>query len=415
MEMWNKKYHEKHKVFSLYGHLLDYNRLFSAWTKVKQNQGAGGIDQITIEMFDGQHDLHLKTLQQHLQEKTYCPHPVRRVQIEKDGSDKLRNLGIPTILDRVVQQVLKDLLEPIFDPFFSEHSFGYRPGRSTHDALRVVKNLREQYDWIVDADIKGFFDNVNHDILLDLVNERMSDGSILRLLRSILQSGVYFEGEVYPTEQGTPQGGVISPLLANIYLNHLDRRLEEMGYSFVRYADDLLIFCPSREEAQSALAFVEIVLSKELLLELNHEKTKLCHISRDDDPPAPLGECRPFEFLGFRIHKWWMIPTERSVQRFKNKIRRLTIRHYKYANETWMHGLNAVIRGWGNYFRIGTVKTLFKRLSRWIRIRIRLILGRRRHWKVRYNRRWLSALYGVYPNSFLMKMGFITLDGLLSN
>jgi group II intron reverse transcriptase/maturase len=413
--MWNKKYHEKHKVFSLYGHLLAFNRLFEAWTKVKQNRGAGGVDQITIEMYERQCDLHLKTLQRHLQEKTYRPGPVRRVQIEKDYSDTLRNLGIPTIQDRVLQQALKDLLEPIFDPFFSEHSYGYRPGRSAHDALRAAQTLRERYDWIVDADIKGFFDNVNHDILLDLVNERISDGSILCLLRSILQAGVYFEGEVHPTERGTPQGGVISPLLANIYLNHLDRRLKEMGYSFVRYADDHLIFCSSREEAQSALAFVNEVLSEELSLELSPEKTKLCCIKRGDDPTVPLKECRPFEFLGFRIHKWWMTPTERSVKRFKDKIRRLTIRHHKYQNDSWIPALNAVIRGWGNYFRIGTVKMLFKRLSRWIRIRIRLILGRRRRWKIRYNRRWLTTLYRVYPNSFLKKMGLITLDSLLGN
>lgn len=411
--MWNRKYHEEHKVFSLYGHLLDLNRLSQAWTKVKRNGGAGGVDQINIEMFERQHDLHLRTLQRHLQDKTYSPRPVRRVQIEKEGSDKLRNLGIPTILDRVLQQALKDLLEPIFEPTFSEHSYGYRPGRSAHDALHEVKRLREHCDWIVDADIKGFFDNVDHDILLDLVNEQVSDGSILRLLRSILQSGVYFEGETYPTEEGTPQGGVISPLLANIYLNHLDRRLEELGYSFVRYADDFLIFCSSREEAQSALTFVHQVVTTDLGLELSPEKTKLCCITRDADPTIPSEELRPFEFLGFRIHKWWMIPTGRSLKRFKDKIRRLTIRHYNYQTDIWVASLNAVIRGWCNYFRIGTVKTLFDKLSRWIRNRLRMVLLRRRRRKVRQNRKTLLPSYYTYTNSFFVKMGLITPNDLL--
>ena len=414
MEMWNKKYHEKHKAYSLYGDLLDYNNLVKAWSKVKRNKGAGGVDKMTIDMFDSQLDLHLGTLLRRLKDKSYQPQPVRRVPIEKEGSDKLRNLGIPTILDRVVQQALKDLIEPIFDPEFSDHSYGYRPGRSAHDALNEVKVLCEQYDWIVNTDIKGFFDNVDHEILLDLVNERISDGSILKLIRKFLESGVYFDGKVHETEKGTPQGGVISPFLANVYLNHLDRRLEEAGIVFVRYADDFLVFCRSMEDAEVYLSFVRTILHDELRLELSLEKTKLCCIKRDwDDVGIPPSYYRPFEFLGFRIHKWWMIPTEKAIKRFRDKIRALTIRHFRYETESWIQKLNAVVRGWGNYFRIGTVKMLFRRLSRWIRNRIRLILGRRRKWKVRYNRRWLNTLYRVYTNSDLRKLGLITLEGFL--
>jgi group II intron reverse transcriptase/maturase len=313
----------------------------------------------------------------------------------------------------VLQQALKDLLEPIFEPIFSDQSFGYRPGRSAHDALNEVRRLREQHDWIVDADIKGFFDNVDHDILLDLVNEQVSDGSILRLLRSILQSGVSFEGVILPTEQGTPQGGVISPLLANIYLNHLDRRLEERGYAFVRYADDFLIFCMTREEAESALAFVHEVVSTDLDLELSPEKTQLCCIRRGEDSTIPLDLCRPFEFLGFRIHNWWMIPVKRAVKRFKDKIRGLTIRHYNYQTDVWIPKLNSVIRGWSNYYRIKTVKTLFKKLSRWIRIRLRMVFLRRRYRKVRQNRGTLLPSYYTYTNSFFMELGLITPEELL--
>lgn len=411
--MWNRKYHAKHKVFSLYGHLLDLNRLTEAWTKVKQNDGAGGVDKITIEMFERQHDLHLRTLRRRLQNKTYTPSPVRRVQIEKEGSSKVRNLGIPTILDRVLQQALKDLLEPIFEPIFSDRSFGYRPGRSAHDALDEVKRLREDHDWIVDADIKGFFDNVDHEILLDFVNEQVSDGSILRLIRSILNSGVSFEGVILPTEKGTPQGGVISPLLANIYLNHLDRRLEEEGYAFVRYADDFLIFCTSRGEAETALGFVHDVVSTDLDLELSPEKTQVCCIHRDEDSTIPKDLRRPFEFLGFIIHKWWMIPNKRAVKRFKSKMRGLTIRHCNYQTDTWIPRLNSVIRGWSNYYRIGTVKTLFKKLSRWIRIRMRMVFLRRRYRKVRLNRGTLLPSYYTYTNSFFMELGLITPEELL--
>jgi len=249
--MWNKPYHEKVKVHSLYGHLLDLNRLRTAWKKVKQNDGAGGVDRVTLGMFECQLDLQLRTLQRQLQEKTYLPQPVRRVPIEKAGSDKLRNLGIPTVRDRVVQQAVKDLLEPIFDPHFSARSHGYRPGHSQHGALDEVKVFRKHFDWVLDADIKGFFDNVDHEVLLDLVNERVSDGSILKLLRMFLESGVYFDGMVHPTDVGTPQGGVISPLLANIYLHHLDRQLVAEDIFFVRYADDIVVFCESRADAEA--------------------------------------------------------------------------------------------------------------------------------------------------------------------
>jgi group II intron reverse transcriptase/maturase len=414
--MWNKQYHEKDKVFSLYGHLLDINRLRNAWKKVKQNDGAGGVDKVTIGMFECQLDLQLETLRRQLQEKTYRPQPVRRVPIEKEGSDKLRNLGIPTIRDRVVQQALKDLLEPIFDPQFSPRSHGYRPGHSQHGALDEVKIFRKHYDWVLDADIKGFFDNVDHEVLLDLVNERVSDGSILKLIRMFLESGVYFDGMVHPTDIGTPQGGVISPLLANVYLNHLDRTLSEEEILFVRFADDLVVFCESRASAEATLRLVREILEGDLHVELSVEKTKIVNLKYEVDEDGVVHpDYGPFEYLGFRVSHSGMSPCDRSIKKFKDRIRELTIRHRTYELTSWFRRLNAAIRGWGNYFVYGTVKKVFMSLSGWIRDRVRLVLGNARKWRVRYNLRWLKYLRLVYPNSVLCEMGLITLDNLLDS
>jgi group II intron reverse transcriptase/maturase len=416
--MWNKQYHEKEKVHSLYGHLLDMIRLRAAWMKVKRNDGAGGVDKVTIGMFERQLDLQLRTLQRQLQEKTYCPQPVRRVQIEKDGSSKLRDLGIPTIRDRIVQQVLKDLLEPIFDPHFSPHSHGYRPGHSQHGALDEVKVFRERYDWVLDADIKGFFDNVDHEVLLDLVNERVSDGSILKLLRMFLESGVYFDGVVHPSDVGTPQGGVISPLLANIYLNHLDRHLSEHEVSFVRYADDLVVFCESRTRADALLCFVRKILEGDLHVELSVEKTRIVTLGYEVDKDGNIQfhpDHGPFNYLGFRVSRSGMSPCARSLKKFKDKIRALTIRCRTYELSSWFARLNRTIRGWCNYFGYGTVNKLFRQLSQWIRDRVRLVLGRNHKRTIRYNRRSLNSLRLQYTNAVLCEMGLITPDYLLDS
>lgn len=411
---WNKEYHEKHKVYTLYGDLLNHGQLLEAWAKVKRNRGAGGVDEVSIQMFESQLSVQLEILLRQLQRKTYRPQPVRRVGIKKANSDKIRNLGIPAVRDRVVQQALKDLLEPIFDPHFSEHSHGYRQGHSAHDALNEVKLLRESYDWVIDADIKGFFDHVDHDILLDLVNERVSDGSILRLIRRFLESGVKFDGIVHASDKGTPQGGVISPLLANIYLNHLDRRLKEYGLPFVRYADDFLVFCTTRYEAESTLELISSILSNDLKLELSADKTKLVYLKYEPDSTGTIPrEYGPFTFLGFVVRRRWISPTAAALNRFKDKIRSLTKRHVRYDTEQWMRGLNAVIQGWGRYFRVGTVKTLFADLDKWIRMRVRLVLGRRRI-HLRHNPRWQKELQLIYPNSVLGEMGLTTLVNLLT-
>ena len=412
--MWNKPYHEKVKVHSLYGHLMDMKRLRAAWKKVKSNDGAGGVDKVTIGMFECQLDLQLKTLQRQLQEKTYRPQPVRRVPIEKVGSDKLRNLGIPTVRDRIVQQVVKDLLEPIFDPHFSARSHGYRAGHSQHGALDEVKIFRKPFDWVLDADIKGFFDNVDHEILLDLVNERVSDGSILKLLRMFLESGVYFDGMVHPTDVGTPQGGVISPLLANIYLHHLDRQLTAEDIFFVRYADDMVVFCDSRADAEATQRLIGEILENELHVELNAEKTKIVYLRYEKDVNGNLlPDYGPFEYLGFRVSRSGMSPCERSVKKFKDSIRDVTIRHRTYETSWWIRTLNSKIRGWCNYFGYGTVKKIYRDLSGWIRTRVRLNLGSRKKSHIRYNGRCMKTLRQRYTNAVLRELGLITPDLLL--
>lgn len=232
MKRWNEKYHDKFKHHSLSGQLMDIRYLEEAWKKVKANRGTGGIDGETIESFETQKDQKLAEIRRLLKERRYEPQPVRRVDIPKpDG--RTRPLGIPTIRDRVVQQTLKGLLEPIFEEIFLEGSHGYRPGKDAHQAMKKVEGYIERgYCWLVDADIQGFFDHVNHDILMDLVREKIADGRVLDLLEAFLKCGVMKDGEFGETVEGTPQGGVISPLLANIYLNHFDRRMGEEGIPF---------------------------------------------------------------------------------------------------------------------------------------------------------------------------------------
>jgi group II intron reverse transcriptase/maturase len=326
-------------------------------------------------------------------------------------------LGIPAIRDRVVQQALKELLEPIFDPYFSPRSHGYRKGHSQHGALDEVKGFREHYDWVLDADIKGFFDNVDHEVLLDLVNERVSDGSILKLIRMFLESGIWFEGVVTPSEMGTPQGGVISPLLANIYLHHLDRQLTAEDIFFVRFADDLVVFCDSRVGAEATERLIMEILENDLHVELSAEKTKIVCLRYEEDAAGNVHpDYGPFEFLGFKVSRNGMSPRDRSIKKFKDTIRRLTIRHRTYETTWWIQTLNSKIRGWCNYFGYGRVKILFRNLSQWIRDRVRLNLGSRRKWDVRYNIRWLTPLrLEHYPNSVLREMGLITPEDLLDS
>lgn len=264
---------------------------------------------------------------------------------------------------------------------------------------------------MIDADIKGFFDNVDHDILLDIVNEKVSDGSILKLIRKFLEAGVLKDGEFMETTVGTPQGGVISPLLANIYLHHLDRRLEERGYRFVRYADDFLVFCNTKEEAEHGLQFIKQVLKEELKLDLNTDKTSIAYISyKRYEKGKQRPERKDINFLGFRINRYHTVPRKRSVERFKDKIRQETKRSWTRDTKEMIHSINRKIRGWANYYKHGSVKTLFSELDAWIRTRIRLNLGKRKVKDFKLNKHYMSISKYKYTNRDLLKMGLKSLS-----
>jgi group II intron reverse transcriptase/maturase len=243
MKKWNQQYHDKFKRHTLIFQVWDEKNLERAWKQVKVNKGSAGIDDISINEFEQNLSRNLAEIQRLLKEKRYVPKPVKRVFIPK-GNGKMRPLGIPTVRDRVVQQALKNVLEPIFEEIFLPQSHGYRPNTDAHAAIKKAEAYLERgYHWVVDADIEGFFDHVDHQILMDLVCEKVSDGRVLSLVESFLKSGIMNEGIFEESTEGTPQGGNLSPLLANIYLNHFDRRMGDYGYLLLRYADDIVIFC----------------------------------------------------------------------------------------------------------------------------------------------------------------------------
>jgi group II intron reverse transcriptase/maturase len=263
-----------------------------AWEKVKANRGSGGVDGQNLKEFAAQLDQQLDRLQSELKGDAYQPQPVRQVQIPKAGKpDEFRKLGIPTIYDRVCQQALLNRLEPIFEPVFDEANFGYRRGRSTKDAMRKVwREIHSGREWIVDADLKNFFGSVDHEKLLTLVAQRIADGRVLRLIRAMLKAGSYGKGQLFPSERGTPEGGVVSPLLSNILLTPFDREMRRRGYQVTRFADDWVVTCTSAAEARAAIDAALRILS-ELGVQLNPRKTRVVHVQRG------------FEFLGYLVKR----------------------------------------------------------------------------------------------------------------
>jgi len=380
------------KAHSLIGQVYDPRNLRRAWERVRKNRGAGGVDRISIGRFEEDHGRYLTVLQQRLADGRYRPRPVRRVEIDKPGSAAKRPLGIPTVVDRVCQQALRQVLEPIFEPTFSGVSFGFRPGRSAHAAMRRIwGQLQAGGKWIVDGDIADFFGTISHDRLVALVAERVADSKVLGLIRQTLEAGALRDGVYESAVAGTPQGGVISPLLSNIYLHVFDEWMERAGFQLTRYADDWLIVCRTRAEAERALASACAVLEGELGLRVHPEKTRIVHVSQG------------FEFLGYKIglgrglrfkqggSGLYAIPRQRSVDRFKDKVRALTRRRIAVPLEELIRDLNLVIRGWGMYYRRANVRRLFNRLNMWI---VRRIWG----WRFK---RWRNAGWRTLPETRL--------------
>jgi RNA-directed DNA polymerase len=354
------------KAHSLTGRITD-GLMLESFKAVKRNRGAAGIDKVSIQMFEANLAENLRALMRDLKTGSFEPFPLRRVLIPKNETE-FRPLGIPAVRDRVAQEVVRRLLNPIFEPLFHPASFGFRQKRNCHMALEAVLKLHDEgYRFVLDADIKGFFDNLSHQIMMQKVAERVADGNILRLVEKFLTSGVMDNGIFKPTTIGTPQGGVVSPLLANIVLNHLDWQLDRAGLRFVRYADDFVVLCQSQEKAKEALALVEQVLNGGLDLQLSREKTKVTSFGKG------------YAFLGFTLSSRSRLMRPKSVKKFKDKIRELTRRKYNLDADRIVQ-LNRVIRGTAQYFATPffTGRDVFYKLDCWIRMRLRCMRTKRK-------------------------------------
>jgi RNA-directed DNA polymerase len=353
--------------FSLIDKVYADRTLELAWEKVKSNAGGSGVDNITVARFAKDCPRGLLGLKEQLRKASYQPLPVKRVWIPKPGTNEKRPLGIPTVRDRIVQTALRSVIEPIFEHRFAEHSYGFRPGRGCKDALRRVQGLlNEGHTWIVDADLKAYFDTIPKDRLMSRVKERIADSRVLTLIRSYLDQGVMEELTLHePTEKGTPQGAVISPLLANIYLDPLDHLLAACGVQMVRYADDFVLLCRSEGEAKAALARVQTWVTDNGLT-LHPEKTHIV------DATQPGG----FDLLGYHFERGYKWPRRKALDRFKDKVRALTPRTSGESMEVTVTKLNDMLRGWFGYFK-HSHRTTFPRLDGYIRGRLRSILRKR--------------------------------------
>jgi len=350
------------KYYSLYGQLLSKQRLYEAFRHVKRNKGAAGIDGQSLSGFEANLEVELSCLLLELKEKRYRAQPVRRVAIAKDdGGERL--LGIPTVRDRVVQQALRSILEPIFDPGFHPSSYGYRPGRSGHHAIGKAELFIRRYrrEWVVDMDLSKCFDTLNHDLIIRQFRQRITDGSVLSLLRQFLESGVMVGYHLEETELGSPQGGVISPLIANAYLDAFDQFMKARGHRIVRYADDILILCGSRAGAENALRVAQRYLEEELKLTVNVTKT---HIAHSDEG---------VKFLGVVIYTNYTRIQDKKVVKLKQKLKALTKRNRGIGLAAIIRELNPVLRGFANYFRVANCARVLKQVMSWLRRRLRCI------------------------------------------
>jgi RNA-directed DNA polymerase len=406
--------------YSLYDRLLQRRALEVAFAKVRRASGAPGIDGQSVTDFEGNLGEELSRLAHELQSKTYRPLPVRRVTIPKPGGGE-RHLGIPAVRDRVVQQALLNILQPIFDPTFHPSSYGYRPGRSCQQAVSKATLFIRKYErqWVVDMDLSKCFDRLDHGLILAAVKRRVTDGSVLNLIRLFLKSGVMVDGEWQPTEVGSPQGGVISPLISNIYLDAFDQEMKRRGHRIVRYADDILILCRSESAAHHALAVATNYLEGPLLLTVNVEKTHVTHAARG------------VKFLGVEIGTRWIRIQRKKVTAFKEKVKRITRRSSPVNLVKVIRDLNPVLRGFANYFRMANCRGEFDRLMSWIRRRLRAKqlalwkkpsrlhrrlrqLGYRGDFPKMHMRRWRNsrspqASYAI-PNGWLTEQGLFDLS-----
>ena len=356
------------KYYSLIDKVYSLENLRRAYKSVKASNGAPGVDGQTVQAFGENLEAELERLHLELKTKTYRPSPVRRVEIPKpDG--RTRPLGVPTVRDRVVQQALLNILQPIFEPDFHPSSYGYRPGRSCHQAVAKAERFMNKYGlrYVVDIDLSKCFDRLDHELILKGVNRKVSDGSVLNLIRSFLEAGVMKDGAYSETDIGSPQGGVISPLLANIYLDHFDQEMRRRNIRIVRYADDILVFARTPRQAERYKQIAYDILEGDLKLVVNKEKTHTTSVYKG------------VPYLGFVIYPKHVSIQPKKIKAFKDKVRELTPRNHGMNVEAMVKRLNPFLRGWINYFRLANCKTLIQALMGWIRRRLRM--KQMREWK----------------------------------
>lgn len=367
---------KKFKVHSLTGRITS-KLMEQALKAVKRNNGAPGVDRVTVKTYHANRETNLPALMKKLKIRgSYkCP-PLRRIYIPKGNTGDLRALGIPTVDTRCAQEVIRRLIEPLYEKQFHDNSFGFRSGRNCHQAVeRVLKYTDAGYKYIVEIDIKGFFDNIPHNVIMTMIRAEIADGNILDIITTFLESGAVEDGNFTPTKRGTPQGGVISPLIGNIVLNYLDWKLDQSGYVFVRYADDLVILCKTAAQAENALTYA-IEILKDLGLEHSPEKTKITTFNEG------------FQFLGFNVSSRATSIRQKSKDKFEDKIKSITTRSHNFDAEV-IKKLNQVIRGTVNYFhtKFSDVKSYFKNIDKLIRRRIRSMkyksMSRNHHFRLR--------------------------------
>ena len=357
--------------------ILSRENMQKAYRKVKANKGAGGVDGIEIEDVDEYLKENWTDIRERIQKRKYKPQPVLRVEIPK-ASGGMRKLGIPTVVDRIIEQAIVQVVSPIVEPYFSEYSYGFRPGRRAQQAvIKLLEYLNDGYTYIVDIDLEKFFDNVPQDKLMTLVHKFINDPDTESLIARYLKAGVMVKGQYEETPLGTPQGGNLSPLLSNIMLNELDKELEARGLHFVRYADDCVIAVGSSAAANRVMHTITSWIERKLGLKVNATKTKVTR-------PSGL------KYLGFGFvkmgEKWEARPHQDSVKSFERKLKKLTKRSWSVSMDERIQRLNWVIRGWINYFRIGKMKQNMKRIDEHLRTRMRIVIWKQ--WKTGQKRMW---------------------------
>lgn len=351
--------------------IIRRENLNRAYRQVKKNRGSAGIDRMQVEELLPYLRENGDELIQQLREGKYKPNPVRRVEIPKEEKGKVRKLGIPTVVDRMVQQAIAQELVPLYEVQFSDNSFGFRPKRGTHDALkRCQKWADEGYVYVVSMDLAAYFDTVNHSKLIEVLSRTVKDGRVISLIHKYLNAGVMEDGGFQHTEEGVPQGGPLSPLLGNVMLNELDKELERRGHRFARYADDCMIFCKSRKAAERTMRNIVPFITGKLFLKVNLDKTTVAHISR-------------VKYLGYGFYRYKgkcrLRVHPKSVTKMRKKLRELTHRGNRWSNDERKRKLGEYVRGWINYFRLADMKSLMTQTDEWMRRRIRAVIWRQ--WK----------------------------------